>query len=162
MATQDDLTGLANRRHLLTLLNEHAQRHARGGPDFHVVMADLDHFKLVNDNHGHHIGDLALRAFAQQARTHLRNTDIIGRWGGEEFLILLPETPPGDPNIGIERLRQALAGHDIDPLCPDLRLAFSAGLSRYRAGEPVAASIERADRALYAAKTAGRDRTVAI
>lgn len=162
MATHDELTGLSNRRHVLHLLGEHAMRHARGGPGFYICMADLDHFKHVNDTHGHAVGDEALCAFARQATTLLRNTDVIGRWGGEEFLMLLPETPPGDPNVGVERLRSGLADYEITPHIPELRIRFSCGLSRYRGGEAVADTIERADRALYAAKTAGRNRTVAL
>lgn len=161
MATHDELTGLSNRRHVLHLLNEHAMRHARGGPGFYICMADLDHFKHVNDTHGHAVGDEALCAFARQASALLRNTDIIGRWGGEEFLMLLPETPPGDPNVGVERLRSSLADYEISPHIPELRIRFSCGLSRFRGGEAVVDTIERADRALYAAKTAGRNRTVA-
>jgi diguanylate cyclase (GGDEF)-like protein len=162
MATHDELTGLANRRHILDLLNQHAMRHARGGPSFYVAMADLDHFKHINDAHGHAIGDEALRTFARQAQAQLRNTDVIGRWGGEEFLLLMPETPPGDPNVGLERLRANLADCPASAQVPELRVRFSAGLSRYRDGEAVGDTIERADRAAYAAKKAGRDRTVAL
>ncbi len=162
MATHDDLTGLANRRQMLTIVNDHALRHARGGPSFYVAMADLDHFKHVNDTYGHAVGDEALCTFARQAMIQLRSTDVIGRWGGEEFLIVMPETPPGDPNVGVERLRGGLAVAEVNPEHPNLRLAFSTGLSRYRAGEAVSDTIERADRALYAAKNAGRNRTVAL
>lgn len=162
MATHDELTGLANRRHILDLLNEHALRHARGGPSFYVAMADLDHFKTINDTHGHAVGDEALRAFAKQARCELRSTDIIGRWGGEEFLLLMPETPSGDPNVGIERLRTRLHECPASEHVPQLRVLFSTGLSRYRDGEATGDTIERADRAVYAAKAGGRDRTVAL
>ena len=162
MATHDELTGLANRRHILDQLNQHALRHARGGPSFYVAMADLDHFKRINDEHGHAVGDEALRTFARQAQALLRNTDVIGRWGGEEFLLLMPETPPGDPNVGLERLRAGLAGCEASTHVEGVRVRFSAGLSRYREGEAIADTIERADRAVYAAKAAGRDRTVAL
>jgi diguanylate cyclase (GGDEF)-like protein len=162
MATHDDLTGLANRRHMLDLLNQHALRHARGGPSFYVAMTDLDHFKNINDSHGHAVGDEALRAFARQAQAQLRNTDVIGRWGGEEFLLLMPETPPGDPNVGLERLRASLEDFPVSEQVPALRVRFSAGLSRFRDGEAVGDTIERADRAVYAAKAAGRNRTVAL
>ncbi len=162
MATHDELTGLANRRHILDLLNQHAMRHARGGPSFYVAMADLDHFKNINDTHGHAVGDEALRTFARKAQEQLRNTDVIGRWGGEEFLLLMPETPPGDPNVGLERLRANLAGCPASEQVPELRVRFSAGLSRYRAGEAIGDTIERADRAVYAAKAGGRDQTVAL
>ncbi|MFL6656631.1 MAG: diguanylate cyclase [Massilia sp.] len=162
LATHDELTGLANRRHILDLLEQHALRHARGGPSFYVVMADLDHFKRINDSHGHAVGDEALCCFARVAQAQLRNTDVIGRWGGEEFLLLMPETPPGDPNVGLERLRNGLATSEASAQVAGLRVQFSAGLSRYRDGEAVGDTIERADRAVYAAKTAGRNRTLAL
>ena len=160
LATHDDLTGLANRRYMMTLLAEHALRRARGGPDFYVAVLDLDHFKQVNDRYGHGIGDLALCAFSDRARRTLRTTDVIGRWGGEEFVLLLPETPPGEPMVGVERLRKDLAGVTVSNTEPDLRIGFSAGFTRYVDGETLDTTIERADRALYAAKAAGRNRTV--
>ncbi|MDQ1815643.1 diguanylate cyclase [Massilia sp. CCM 9210] len=161
-ATHDELTGLDNRRHMITLLGEHITRRARGGPGFAVALADIDFFKNVNDTHGHRVGDEALMTFAHLARAQLRSTDIVARWGGEEFLLLLPETsPPGDPHTAIERLRGALAAASASAHVPDLRIAFSTGLTRYIDGEPIDDMIERADRALYAAKDAGRNRTVA-
>jgi diguanylate cyclase (GGDEF)-like protein len=159
VATHDELTGLPNRRHMLSLLAEHTDRHRRGGPDFTVALADMDHFKNVNDTFGHRVGDAALVCFAKQARIHLRSTDIVGRWGGEEFLIILPASPPGDPNIGIERLRGALAVTQVTAAAPHLRLAFSTGMTRYVAGEEIDDLIERADQALYDAKEAGRGQT---
>ena len=162
LATHDELTGLANRRHILTLLAAHAKRQARGGPSFYVAMADLDHFKRISDTHGHGVGDDALRTFAREAIKQLRNTDVIGRWGGEEFLLLMPETPPGDPNMGIERLRSALATCPASEQVPALRVRFSLGIARYRDGEAIDDTIERADRAVYAAKEAGRNCTVAL
>ncbi len=162
MATHDELTGLSNRRHILDQLNQYALRQARGGPSFYVALADLDHFKRINDVHGHAVGDEALLTFARQALEQLRNTDAIGRWGGEEFLLLMPETPPGDPNVGLERLRANLASCEASDSVAGLHVLFSAGLSRYRDGEAVEATIERADRAMYAAKAAGRNRTVAL
>jgi diguanylate cyclase (GGDEF)-like protein len=162
MATHDELTGLTNRRHMISLLREHAQRQSRGGPPFYIGMIDLDHFKNVNDTYGHAVGDDALRAFAKQARFVLRNTDIIARWGGEEFLLLLPETPPGYPAVGIERLRTSFNEVQVSDTAPDLRVHFSCGLSRYCDGEAIEQAVERADRAVYAAKEGGRDRVVVI
>ncbi|WP_217619232.1 GGDEF domain-containing protein, partial [Achromobacter sp. GbtcB20] len=112
--------------------------------------------------YGHAAGDAVLRAFATQAQQILRTTDMIGRWGGEEFLLLLPETPPGDPALGVARLREALASMPASAALPDLRVRFSAGFARYDDGEPIDQAIERADRALYAAKSAGRNRSVAL
>jgi len=162
MAARDELTGLPNRRRMMTLLQEHATRHARGGPRFFVCIIDLDHFKTINDTHGHAAGDAVLRAFATQAQVVLRTTDMIGRWGGEEFLLLLPETPPGDPTLGVARLRDSLEGMPASPALPDVRVRFSAGFARYEEGEPIDQAIERADRALYAAKSAGRNRSVVL
>jgi diguanylate cyclase (GGDEF)-like protein len=162
VATHDELTGLPNRRHMIALLAEHAARQARGGLPFSVALADIDHFKSVNDRFGHRVGDEALKCFAQQARLHLRNTDIAGRWGGEEFLLVLPASPPGDPNIGIERLRGALAVAQASPGAPHLRIAFSTGLTRYIEGESIDDLVERADKALYLAKSEGRNQTRVI
>jgi diguanylate cyclase (GGDEF)-like protein len=162
MAARDELTGLPNRRRMMTLLQEHATRHARGGPRFYVCIIDLDHFKNINDSYGHAAGDAVLRAFAAQAQVVLRSTDMIGRWGGEEFLLLLPETPPGDPALGVARLRESLAAMPASPSLPDVRVRFSAGFARHEDGEPIDQAIERADRALYAAKSAGRNRSVVL
>jgi diguanylate cyclase (GGDEF)-like protein len=162
MATHDELTGLSNRRHMMNLMKEHALRRARGGHPFYIAMVDLDHFKQVNDTYGHAVGDEVLRVFAHKAREILRNTDVVGRWGGEEFLLLLPETPPGEPTIGVGRLREHLAQAQVCAALPQLRVAFSAGFARYQEGERIDQTIERADRALYAAKSAGRNQTVVL
>lgn len=162
IATCDELTGLANRRQMLAILTEHAMRQDRNGSDFMVAIVDLDQFKSVNDTFGHRVGDEALVCFANQACLHLRSADIIGRWGGEEFLIVLPASSPGDPGIGIERLRRALAMTDVSSHAPGLRISFSAGMTRFIPGEGIDDVIERADRALYAAKGAGRRRTITM
>ena len=159
-ATHDELTGLPNRRHMLTLLAEQTIRQNRGGHEFSLALADLDHFKNVNDTFGHRIGDAAILCFARQAKVHLRATDIVGRWGGEEFLIIMPESSPCDPHIGIERLRRALATTEVCVAAPHLRVAFSTGVTHYLPGEDIDDVIERADQALYAAKAAGRNQTV--
>jgi diguanylate cyclase (GGDEF)-like protein len=162
IAIRDELTGLPNRRNMMDLVREHALRRGRGAVPFYVAMIDLDHFKHVNDTFGHAVGDETLRAFAAEAKAVLRNTDVIGRWGGEEFLVVLPETPPGEPTVGVDRLRARLAGLAVCSSVPGLRVRFSAGFTRYRQGEPVDQAIERADRALYLAKTTGRNRTVVV
>jgi diguanylate cyclase (GGDEF)-like protein len=162
MAARDELTGLPNRRRMMTLLQEHATRRARGGPRFFVCIIDLDHFKNINDTYGHAAGDAVLRSFAAQAQVVLRTTDMIGRWGGEEFLLLLPESPPGEPTLGVERLRESLADMPASGALHDVRVRFSAGFARYEEGEPIDQAIERADRALYAAKSAGRNRSVVL
>jgi diguanylate cyclase (GGDEF)-like protein len=162
LATRDELTGLPNRRHMMNLLQEHALRRTRGGPAFYVGLVDLDHFKQINDSYGHAIGDETLRTFALQASAVLRATDAIGRWGGEEFLLILPGHGPGEAEIAVERLRSELAMAPACTAAPGLHVAFSAGLTRHRDGEAACHAIERADRALYEAKSAGRNRTTFI
>ena len=162
MATRDELTGLPNRRFMMAQLQEHALRRSRGGLPFYIGMVDLDHFKSVNDTYGHAVGDDVLRAFGAQARTALRTTDLIGRWGGEEFLLVLPETHPGEPTVVLARLRSNLGDAEVSAAEPHLRVAFSSGFTRYIEGEPIGQAIDRADRALYAAKSAGRNQSVII
>jgi diguanylate cyclase len=160
LATEDALTGLINRRHMLRVVAEHAQRHARLGNKFCLVMLDLDGFKAINDTYGHGVGDNVIRSFASEARKAMRETDVISRWGGEEFLVLLTESPPHDSSIGLGRLRGALANAVVCHSTPQLRIQFSAGITEYRPLETVEQTIERADKALYRAKASGRNCTV--
>jgi diguanylate cyclase (GGDEF)-like protein len=158
LATHDDLTGLVNRRHMQDLLENERLRMDRSGQDWCVAMLDLDHFKAVNDRHGHAIGDEALRALSRQAHTLIRRTDVLSRWGGEEFVLLLPNTSLGMAQVSLDRLREhfhatPLAVHDVS-----LALSFSAGLTEHVRGETVAQTLERADRLCYLAKSQGRNR----
>ncbi len=162
MATQDELTGLANRRFMLRMITEHVQRHARLGHRFCLMMLDMDYFKSINDTHGHGVGDNVIRSFAREMRKAMRETDVISRWGGEEFLILLNETPPQDSSVGLGRLRSALADAIVCDSTPQLRIQFSAGITEYRPAETIEQTIERADNALYKAKASGRNCTVMI
>nr|WP_210283289.1 GGDEF domain-containing protein [Massilia sp. Dwa41.01b] len=167
MAARDELTGLPNRRRMMTLLQEHATRHARGGPRFLVCIIDLDHFKSINDTYGHAAGDAVLRAFANQAQAVLRTTDMIGRWGGEEFLLLLPETPPGDPTGRGAPARHA-GGQRLGGDAAGLARAFLGGtgaLRGWRADRPgdrtgrpcaVRGQVGRAQPQRRALKRAGR------
>ena len=125
-----------------------------------LFRSDLDHFKQINDRHGHAIGDAVLQAFAQVAPTALAATDQLARWGGEEFLLLLNDTTAEQAQIGLDRVRELLVDARLSNDVPELRATFSAGLTAYDAGEPLDVCIERADRALYEAKAAGRNRTV--
>jgi len=123
------------------------------------VLIDRDHFKAVNDRHGHAVGDAVLREFGQVLREGLRETDGAGRWGGEEFLLVLPRMPANAAAAMVDRLRGALTERRLDAGTPELRVSFSAGVSECVAGEVVQDAIARADRALYEAKDAGRGRT---
>jgi diguanylate cyclase len=160
LATRDDLTGLVNRRHLTELLDAERVRQKHHGLPLSLVLMDLDHFKPINDNHGHAAGDRVLKIFADAAQAALRDTDVLGRWGGEEFLLMLPATPQAQALQCVDRLRAGLAAAPFDAVAPGLRLTFSAGLSTCADGEALQAAIERADKAMYQAKLSGRDSTV--
>lgn len=156
-ALRDPLTGLGNRRELsqqLPPLLAEAQRTQR---PLALVMLDLDHFKRVNDVHGHLVGDAVLVAVAQLLRQQLRTTDLLARTGGEEFLAVLPGTPPARALEVCERIRAQVQAHDWSGLAPGLQVTLSVGLaSSPPPDEPVL--MARADAALYRAKAAGRNR----
>lgn len=161
LATHDVLTGLANRAHMQELLDHETHRSQRGGAGFCVALIDLDFFKIVNDVHGHRVGDEVLRRFASEAMTQLRNIDTLARWGGEEFVLLLPQTRLEEALIGLERLRQHIAGQNLVPSIPDMKVTFSGGVAQWAIGETSDRVVERADQALYAAKAKGRNCCVA-
>lgn len=160
LATRDDLTGLINRRHMGELLEQERQRSARSGRGFCIAVIDIDHFKQVNDRLGHAGGDAVLRAFAQQALGAIRSGDVLARWGGEEFVLLLSDSHLPPALGGIERLRQRIEAAILVDSDPALHVTVSAGLTDHIAGEAISDALARADRALYAAKAAGRNRTV--
>jgi len=157
----DALTGMFNRQHMQTLLERECERQLRSGRGFCVALIDLDHFKRINDEHGHQVGDEALVGFASGAQQVLRETDVICRWGGEEFLVLLVATGTGPDGLQtLERLRLHIASQKLCPSAPSLQVTFSAGLAVHEGDGPLSALLERADRALYAAKAGGRNRCV--
>jgi len=159
LSTRDELTGLPNRRNLKNLLDQHVERQARTGQNFYLAMLDLDHFKRVNDTWGHHVGDEVLKNMASYTCELLRKTDTIGRWGGEEFLLLLPETGKDAVPLGLGRLQLRVSGMAMSKQ-PQLFMTFSAGLTRYRSGECVEQTLRRVDELLYQAKARGRNRIV--
>jgi diguanylate cyclase (GGDEF)-like protein len=160
LAATDMLTGLHNRRNFMALAQAEIARSQRYGRPVSVALADLDHFKLVNDEHGHAVGDLALRAFADMVRDTLRTTDIAGRYGGEEFAFVFPETTPQEAAVLAERLRQRFEklvitldnGHA-------LRLTTSLGVADASAIS-IEDALRYADHALYEAKAGGRNAVV--
>ncbi len=161
LATRDELTGLVNRRHMMDVLGQHKKRLERSGHHrFCLALLDIDHFKRINDTHGHAIGDEVLRNFAKAVQSGLRDTDVLARWGGEEFLVLLNDTSPELANVGLERARMLLAEATLVASLPELKPTFSAGLTAYNMTEALDVCIERADRALYKAKDSGRNCTV--
>ena len=160
LANRDGLTGLYNRRYAQELIDLHARLRERNGRYLSMALIDLDHFKQVNDQHGHAVGDQVLQVFAQHALRLTREADIVARWGGEEFLIVMPETSVEGASQLIERLRETLANVCASQDVPELRVTFSAGITAHLMGETTDQTLSRADEALYAAKSAGRDRSV--
>ena len=154
LATHDDLTGLANRRHALERLTQESVRFERQGRPFSVAILDLDHFKSINDTHGHAVGDEVLRAFAAEAASTLRAGDLIARWGGEEFLLLLPDTGATQAQASVTRLLERVRALPHGSRAP---LSFSAGVTEHRRGEAVTETVARADREMYVAKRMGRN-----
>ncbi len=160
MATRDALTGLYNRHFMQTRLEDCIRRHDRYGEPFTIVLVDLDHFKRINDQFGHRAGDQALMAFGSAATMVLRESDVIARWGGEEFIFLLPNTSAIKAKVALSRLRAALDDAVISPQWPTLRVRFSSGLAVHNRAAGMHHTLERADRALYQAKQEGRNRDV--
>jgi len=160
LASHDELTGTLNRRSIVALIEEAVRAAQETGQDFSVVMLDLDHFKAVNDQFGHHAGDLALQQFTTAIGATLRDTDRLGRYGGEEFLLLLQATRSRPAFRIAERLREAVAGSDWSVVAPGMGLTVSAAVARYHRGDTANALIRRADAALYEAKRLGRNRVV--
>jgi diguanylate cyclase (GGDEF)-like protein len=159
LATRDELTGLVNRRQMRECLDADWRQLARRTTASCLCLIDLDHFKQVNDRHGHAAGDRVLKEFANVAIHSIRQGDVFARWGGEEFLWLLPGSGLEDAGAAIERLRRAFAEATVWQQEPQLKTTFSAGLAQMHADEPLANALERADAALYLAKTSGRDAT---
>jgi diguanylate cyclase len=158
LVIRDALTGLFNRKHMQDLLRQECERFARSGQGFCVALIDLDHFKRVNDVYGHQIGDEVLAGVARAAQGALRENDVICRWGGEEFLVLLRDNNPAQEGLqAMARLRRQVTELRPASTAPDLSVTFSAGLAVSQPGEAIVQMLERADRALYAAKSGGRN-----
>ncbi|HDQ03680.1 MAG TPA: GGDEF domain-containing protein [Deltaproteobacteria bacterium] len=158
MAIRDDLTGFYNRRHLSELIEYERNRCSRGGSVFCLAMLDIDHFKNINDMYGHQAGDQTLKTFAAIIRETLRSTDFCGRYGGEEFLIVLTQTNIDGAKVFAERLRRLIEKKVFPELGDDIIITASLGLTQYQPKEDVEKTIHRADTALYEAKKKGRNR----
>jgi len=156
-ANTDVLTGLPNRRFLHAQLESEFERAVRYHRTFSVVMLDIDHFKAINDTFGHGVGDAILQEVAELLKAQARTLDTAGRWGGEEFLLLLPELPLENACEVAERLRTLIGAHTFAHGEP---LTVSLGVAEFAPQETLPALLARADRALYDAKTRGRNRVV--
>jgi two-component system, cell cycle response regulator len=160
-ATVDDLTGLYNHRFLVDSLGQQVALAERLGTPLAILMLDIDHFKLLNDTHGHHAGDLALSAFARSLVGNVRRADLAARYGGEEFVVVMPNTTAHEAFLVAEKIRLAVAATDVRlPGAKTVRLSVSIGVAAYPEHTTTAAELfSLADDALYLAKRTGRQRT---
>jgi two-component system cell cycle response regulator len=163
LSTTDPVTGLRNRRYVTEFLSLEALRAVRYHTPLSVMILDIDHFKRVNDRHGHRIGDAVLQVMADTLRSSLRATDLVARYGGEEFLVVLPQTDLVGAGVLAERVRTAIEETAIDVgVEAPLSVTVSIGVAALDAEAPcIEQLVERADAALYAAKDAGRNRVAA-
>ncbi len=158
-AVTDTLTGVLNRRGFGQAHEREAARSRRNGSPLALALIDLDDFKRLNDTFGHHAGDQALIHLVRIVRSALRPSDILGRFGGEEFVVMLPDTGLDEAVTALTRFQRQLA--DCRVAGSGVALTFSAGVVVQAPGESLAESIERADAATYAAKRAGKNRVLA-
>ncbi len=158
LAELDELTGAFNRRCIMRMLDDEVARAQRSNTPCSVALIDLDWFKRINDSHGHPIGDEVLRTFAITVFANIRNIDRFGRYGGEEFLLVMPETASAAAANILDRLRLIVAELDWSAFSSGMAVTISAGVAEMNPGEPPDALLARADEALYAAKEAGRNR----
>jgi diguanylate cyclase (GGDEF)-like protein len=158
LAVRDDLTGMPNRRSIMeTARQVNSDRRGSQQPAC-IAVLDIDHFKAVNDTYGHDVGDAALITFARVCSANLRSQDRLGRFGGEEFLLVLPGACIADLQVVFERLQSGLRAAVVPGMPADARLSFSMGCALLRADDEVEQAIHRADESLYRAKAEGRDR----
>lgn len=158
-ALRDPLTGLFNRRYLIEFFQREQARALRERTRLALAMIDLDHFKQLNDNHGHLVGDEVLQAVAQHLQGNLRSTDAVFRIGGEEFLLILPDVELAEALSRVDSLRKQLATSDLSTRAGTLNVTLSAGVALWPShGHTLEELMQAADRALYQAKRDGRDR----
>jgi diguanylate cyclase (GGDEF)-like protein len=158
-AITDDLTGLVNRRRFKEVLEAEIERARRFGEPLAIILADLDDFKRINDMFGHQVGDVVLRSFADLLRSHVRDVDVAGRIGGEEFAILLPGTDAGDAATVAERMRHSLSALQL-PVSdgPAVHMTSSFGIAQLGTSDSADDLLRASDEALYRAKSEGKNR----
>jgi two-component system cell cycle response regulator len=159
LAMSDPLTGLMNRRALVEAMGRELSRAQRYGSPLSVLLLDVDHFKKVNDTRGHDGGDQVLRGVSRTVRRIARKSDIVGRWGGEEFVLGLPQAAPPGARVAAERLRRAVAESSFELSDgSSLNVTVSIGIAHAVKGETLESIVARADEAMYLAKSRGRNR----
>jgi diguanylate cyclase (GGDEF)-like protein len=163
LSIRDGLTELYNHRHIMETVGAEFERACRYGSPMSLMMLDIDHFKRVNDQHGHQTGDVVLRDVARLLTGALRSVDAVGRYGGEEFLVVLPHTGYDETRRTAERLRRLVGDHAFRSSDKDLCVTISVGVASYPHGDDVRSAsdlLRVADQALYRAKEGGRNRVV--
>src|ERR1700730_10001462 len=158
LAELDELTGASNRRCIMRMLDEEIARAGRSGSPCSIALIDLDWFKRINDGYGHPTGDEVLRTFAIPMFANIRSADRFGRYGGEEFLLVLPDMAADNAARALDRLRAIIADLDWSAFSPGMKVTISAGVATLKPGETPDTFLARADSALYAAKARGRNR----
>lgn len=157
LSITDQLTQIYNRHRLVEELDKYINLYKRYGKIFSISLFDIDHFKSVNDTYGHDIGDVVLKSVSGAVKNKIRNTDVFGRWGGEEFIIILPETALNSAVIAIEQVRALIEGTKEEN-APSVTCSF--GVVEVNAEDDVDTIVKRVDNLLYEAKEGGRNRVV--
>lgn len=160
LARTDELTGLLNRREINALIEYEIVRAERNKHEFSIIMADIDYFKSVNDVHGHLVGDMVLREIARLLSQNVRAQDFVARWGGEELMLLLPETPPEEAFELANRLRLAIGSFPFSGDGKIFYATMSFGVAGHASGMTLNTLIDKADKALYQGKNSGRNKVV--
>lgn len=160
LATTDDLTGLYTRRYIMDMLYKQKALSERDDSDFVVLFADLDHFKQINDNFGHHTGDVVLKSFSNIIQSSIREIDYASRFGGEEFVILLVKTDIEQARNVAERIRQSIEAYNFSDTAPGLMVTVSIGIANYKQYNSIQETLMTADNRMYKAKEEGRNKII--